>query len=107
MVGLGIWLAIWLTLLIGCWRRFRQVCRATGGQDIFGLAMIVSIVGVMLSGNNLDSFRFFGYWITLGLGWAYIDDRGPARLQRQPSHRRPELPPDGRSVRPPAPITSS
>lgn len=106
VVGLGIWLAIWLTLLTGCWRRFRRLCQTTGRQDTLGLALIVSIVGVVLSGNNLDSFRFFGYWITLGLGWAYINGRGLGSLPLRPGPQRPELPPNVPSTRPPAPIAS-
>jgi hypothetical protein len=44
----------------------------SGQPDYFGLALVVSIVGVLLSGFNADSFRFFGYWISLGAAWAYI-----------------------------------
>jgi O-antigen ligase len=74
-IGLGLWLTVWGSLLTGCWRKFRQSSRASGRQDIFGLALFVSMVGVMLSGLNSDSFRFFGYWIIMGLAWRYLGER--------------------------------
>jgi O-antigen ligase len=69
--GLALWISLWLVLLAGCYRTYRRRSRALGRQDVLGLALMVSIVGVMLSQLNIDSFRIFGYWLTIGLGWAY------------------------------------
>lgn len=69
--GLALWTSLWLVLLAGCYRTYRRRSRALGCQDVLGLALMVSMVGAMLSQLNIDSFRIFGYWLTLALGWAY------------------------------------
>jgi len=71
-VGLVIWLAIWLTVLYSCYKRYRLNSRLAGSHDILGLSLLISIIGMLLSGFNIDSFRFFGYWITLGVAWLYL-----------------------------------
>lgn len=72
IVGLLLWIFIWGSILLDCSRRYRSNTITHGQQDYLGLSLIVSIIGILLSGFNADSFRFFGYWILLGLAWAYI-----------------------------------
>lgn len=71
-VGLLLWISIWVSVLFGCTRKYRFNSLASGQPDYVGMALIISIVGVLLSGLNADSFRFFGYWLSLGAAWAYI-----------------------------------
>ncbi len=75
LLGLALWVSMWCALLIGCYKRYRHRSRVHGHQDILGAALLVSIVGLMLSQVNIDSFRIFGYWLTLGIGWTYMDGR--------------------------------
>ncbi|HEU4698105.1 MAG TPA: hypothetical protein VFS40_02930 [Gemmatimonadales bacterium] len=70
-VGLGLWVACWLGVLVACWRRYRRVGARSEDAGL-GLALIVSLVGVLLSGMNADSLRFFSYWIGLGFAWWYL-----------------------------------
>jgi len=71
IAGLLIWVSLWGSVLLGCLKRYRLNTIASGRVDYLGLALMVSIAGVFLSGFNADSFRFFGYWILLGVAWAY------------------------------------
>jgi O-antigen ligase len=71
-IGLLLWISMWGSVLLGCIRKYRSNTVASGQPDYLGLALVVSIVGVLLSGFNADSFRFFGYWLSLGAAWAYI-----------------------------------
>lgn len=76
-VGLAIWLLMWAALLFACYKNYRRTVRTMDeSNSIFGITLMVSIVGVLLSGFNMDSFRFFGYWIILGIAWAYLDSNG-------------------------------
>ena len=63
---------MWASLLATSYRRYRLNTRLAGRCDSFGLALLVSTVGILLAGFNSDSLRFFGYWIVLGLGWVYV-----------------------------------
>lgn len=72
-VGLGIWLILWATVLLSCYKRYRLNNQTNGQHDTLGFALMVSIVGVLLSGLNADSFRFFGYWTVLGIAWWYVE----------------------------------
>lgn len=71
-VGLLIWLAIWSVLLFKCWQRCYERTKQQGKLDYLGLALIISIIGVLMSGLNTDTFRFMGYWISLSLGMIYV-----------------------------------
>ena len=86
-VGLAMWIALWGSVVVACYRRYRNNT-AAGSPDILGLALIISIVGVLITGFQTDSFRFFGYWISMGIAWAYIN--GPVRGktdQKDRAHR--------------------
>lgn len=71
-IGLFLWLALWLNVALKCFKRFRENTQTA--FDIFGLAILLSIVGVLLVGLSFDSFRYFGYWITIGVAWYYCDE---------------------------------
>jgi len=71
-IGLMIWIAMWLMVLIAGFKRYRINARLTGYHDTLGLSLLISIIGVLLSGLNADSLRFFGYWILLGMAWVYL-----------------------------------
>lgn len=73
-IGLGIWLSMWGVVLTSCYKRYQLNCcmSSSGQRDILGLALIISIVGVLLSGLNTDSLRFFGFWINLAMAWLYV-----------------------------------
>lgn len=79
-VGLVIWLFLWLSLLRSCYRRYAEDCKLQSPNSLIGVTVIVAIVGAMLSGLNLDSFRLFEYWITLGVVWVYLNN-GSKQLQ--------------------------
>ncbi len=74
-IGLSLWVGLWLALVISCFRTYEANTRSQGGPDLMGLALIISIIGVLLSGLNSDSLRFFGYWILMGLAWSYNHQR--------------------------------
>lgn len=82
MVGLIFWLATWGTMLISTWRRCRKVFLLNREQGMLGVALIISKVGVLLAGLNLDSFRVFSYWFLLALGWLYVDHKFEAAASR-------------------------
>lgn len=71
-IGLGIWLSLWTIILAACFKRYQLNNRINNQRDILGLALMVSIIGVMLSGFTTDSLRFFGFWINMGLAWSYL-----------------------------------
>jgi O-antigen ligase len=79
--GLALWLAVWLGVTAACARRFLADARH-GAGDPLGAALVVSLIGAILSAINADSLRFFTYWLVLGLAWVYL---GRPRLDRTPS----------------------
>jgi|GEM_PF-2232884 len=66
-VGLVLWLVIWIYVLYKCISIVKR-----NDSDYFGISIITSIVGLLFLGFDSDSFRFMGYWITLGIAWFYI-----------------------------------
>lgn len=80
--GLACWLALWLGVTAACIRRFLADARR-GAADPLALALIVSLIGVILSGVNADSLRFFTYWLVLGLAWVYLARRPLDRVVSQ------------------------
>lgn len=68
-IGLGLWVFMWLTLLRSIWQRIRL---SSEKDKIMGMILLVSICGTLLVGFNMDTFRFFGYWFLLALGWKYV-----------------------------------
>jgi O-antigen ligase len=82
-MGLLLWISLWGSVLLGCIRKYRSNTVASGQPDYVGLALVVSIVGVLLSGLNADSFRFFGYWLSLGAAWAYMSQTTSRSFERR------------------------
>jgi hypothetical protein len=76
-VGLGLWLLMWLTLSWSVWQRCRLSIKK---GNIIDLTLLISIGGTLLVGFNADSFRFFGYWFLLAIGWAYVSPNSPKYL---------------------------
>lgn len=70
-VGLALFLAGWAAFLRSVWRRAKR-CESTGEVELRDLWMAVFWSGVncLLVGFAFDSFRFGGYWLLLGVGWA-------------------------------------
>ncbi|WBU58181.1 O-antigen ligase family protein [Paracoccus sediminicola] len=66
VVGYLLWLAIILPTL------FRSLYYADGATYLgrMHLAVTMTLIGWMLLGASIDSFRFFGGWIALGVGLA-------------------------------------
>ncbi|MBP2651499.1 MAG: hypothetical protein H6Q74_2324 [Firmicutes bacterium] len=73
--GLFIWLIMWANLISGCIRRYYINLKIGHQTDAMGLTIILSISGVVFSGWNYDSIRFFGYWLMLGFGMYYINSK--------------------------------
>lgn len=75
LIGLLLWLSLWMILTVKCYIRYAENSRQLRKPDYYGLALILSIVGVLMCGLNTDTFRFMGYWITLALGLIYMQKR--------------------------------
>jgi hypothetical protein len=72
-IGLFLWGCLWISVLHSCYRRFKANSMCMCHCDGIGLALLVSVIGILMAGFNSDSLRFFGYWISLGLCWAYLE----------------------------------
>lgn len=70
--GFIIWLVLWLSILYSSFKKFISKNKLLKEIDIYGIAVIVSIVGALLFGLSVDTFKLFEYWITLGVAWFYI-----------------------------------
>jgi len=85
-VGLGLWCLLWITLIWRCFVCYRENTRLIGKPDFLGLALLTAIIGVLLGGFSDGTFRFFTYWIVLGLGWTYMETRScPEKICRTPA----------------------
>lgn len=71
-IGLVLWLLVWITLLRLCYKKIKSRYASHKEIDVLGISLLVSIVGAFLTGFNIDSFRFFEYWITFGVAWYYV-----------------------------------
>lgn len=71
LVGLALFLASWAAFLRAAWRLARYSARRGDGElrDLW-MAVFWSGVNCLLVGFAFDSFRFGGYWLLLGVGWA-------------------------------------
>lgn len=67
-IGLLLWLGVWGTTAAGVLARAR---RAEHNSQS-GILLLTAMMGTLLTGLLVDSFRFFEGWIVLGLAWAYI-----------------------------------
>lgn len=70
LLGLLIWVYIWVSLLRLNLRNSKL--RNISPKERVILKMVsVSLVSSLLIGFVADSFRFFGYWIIMGVVWGY------------------------------------
>ncbi|MEI7989580.1 MAG: O-antigen ligase family protein, partial [Chloroflexota bacterium] len=72
-IGLALFVMIWATFLWSCWSTYRVLNKINPGLSSIGLALILSTLGVLMVGFTADTFRFFGYWFTLAVGWYYFE----------------------------------
>ena len=74
IIGLSLLLAIWITLIRGCWRTHRMLSESSYEKlDLIGSSFIICILGTLACGLAADTFRFVGYWFVLGIGWYFIE----------------------------------
>lgn len=72
--GFILWLLIWVSVLVSCIKKFNSNSHKSKKIDSIGMALVVSIIGVLLEGFNSDSFRYFGYWMLLPMCWIYLEN---------------------------------
>ena len=72
VIGLSLWIALWWSLFKACFEKIHKQSKSNNTPDILGIALLVSAIGVFLSGFNVDSFRMFSYWLTFAICWSYI-----------------------------------
>ena len=77
LVGMMAWFCLWGSAIASVYRRFKR----QGGQ--YDMALMVSIIGVLLSGFNMDIFHFWAYWLFLGMVWALETKQGRCRVCRR------------------------
>jgi O-Antigen ligase. len=70
ILGLLTWLAVWGGVIIAIYKNFPEQ------EHLQGKILIVSIIGVLLSGFNMDIFHFWAYWLFLGMAWALETKEG-------------------------------
>lgn len=71
-VGLFLWLSIWISLFYGVFKLYKKMGDANIYMSLFGIIILSDIVVCFLDWVSNDSFRFYSYWFTLGLGLYYI-----------------------------------
>lgn len=80
--ALGLWLLFWVSLFREVYGTVRDSYMETGETDWSGVALLVSLIGTFLVALNIDSFRFPGYWLGIGLAWGYCVNAQEARIAR-------------------------
>lgn len=73
IIGYGLWLAL---ILAGLWGGIGNPDLATEAGRA-RLAVVMTLLGWLLLGASIDSFRFFGGWIAIGVAFA-LPARGAA-----------------------------
>ena len=71
-VGLFLWLSIWISLFYGVFKLYRKMGDENIYMSLFGIIILSDIIIVFFNWISNDSFRFYSYWFTLGLGLYYI-----------------------------------
>lgn len=71
-VGLILWLSIWFFVIIKLFKRIMVNTRVTENVDWFGISLLVCTIGALSIMCAHDSFRYFGYWIILGVTFIYV-----------------------------------
>lgn len=67
IIGLMLWIGIWGYTFFRCLRVYNR-----DTDNVLGLTVIVTIIGVFLAGFNADTYAYIEYWITLAISWNYI-----------------------------------
>lgn len=75
--GLLLWCSMWGALLREVFKRMKE--KGIVSPDYAGVSLLTAIAGIAVMGVNLDSFKFFEYWILMGCAWIYIAPRAEAR----------------------------
>mgnify|MGYP000963702213 FL=1 len=70
ILGMMTWLLLWGGAIANIYRRFKRQ-----GNE-YDVVLMISIIGVLLSGFNMDMFHFWAYWIFLGVAWALETKQG-------------------------------
>jgi O-antigen ligase len=73
--ALALWLALWFSLSWSIWKILKNDSQIGHKVDWLAMALLTSMLGVFGCGLNIDSLRFPGYWISMGLTWAYLVNR--------------------------------
>lgn len=63
-IGLGIWLLIWITIIA---QFYRHIVQKDNHVNLFMVSLLTCTIGMIVVMFSHDSFRYSGYWITLGL----------------------------------------
>jgi O-antigen ligase len=72
LVGLFLWLSVWALMFRGVFKLYRKMGDADIYMSLFGIIILSDVVVCLLDWVSNDSFRFYSYWFTLGLGLYYI-----------------------------------
>lgn len=67
ILGLSIWSLLWFSVLSKLYSLYKK------NRDVLILVLFISLLGVLLSGFNIDSFRNFSLWLVLALFWKLED----------------------------------
>lgn len=71
-IGLLIYVFLWLTVIIGVYRKVYRINIETNKIDYFGICLLASSIGLLLGSFAVDGFNFLGYWINIGMSAFYI-----------------------------------
>ncbi|MEC4685039.1 MAG: hypothetical protein VST71_04810 [Nitrospirota bacterium] len=78
-VGVVLGLTIWGVIIIKTYKKLTINMRVNDEFDPFGFSLLTCSVGMLLVMLTHDSFRYFGYWITLGLIFVYTESSNRER----------------------------
>lgn len=66
IIGFFFWIYIWVSIFI---KLFKSIHLVNNNDKILIKILMISLLGVFLSGFNFDTIRFFGYWLILPIAW--------------------------------------
>lgn len=70
IIGFLMWMSIWTSIM---YQLIRNINKFSADDKIFVKTLIITLTGVLLSGFNFDTFRFFEIWLVLPLCWYVIE----------------------------------
>lgn len=74
IVGLTVWVGVWITLIRAVWRATIAYQRATGRLLLLSRPVILSCCSALLSGLTVDSVRMPVMWLSMGIACSYVHD---------------------------------